>query len=81
VSCSWRARLAQTTTPYFPERGDWQAGRRSNPDSHRAARRGDQVCGSIETPAPRDQSQVQQQTFGKSEPHSEIIGPMKVARR
>jgi CubicO group peptidase (beta-lactamase class C family) len=68
-----------TTTPYFPERGEWQA-RPPQQSGFNVARLDEAIKFAVasETAAPKDQAQVQKQTFGKSELHSEIIGPMKV---
>jgi hypothetical protein len=73
------AASAQTTAPYFPERGDWQS-RPPQQSGFDVARLEEAIRFAVanENPAPKDQAQVQRQTFGKSEPHSEIIGPMKV---
>src|SRR5262245_4243898 len=70
---------AQTTAPYFPERGEWQA-RLPQQSGFNGARLDEAIKFAVasENPAPKDQAQAQKQSFGKSEPHSEIIGPMKV---
>ena len=71
------AALAQTT--YFPERGNWQS-RPPQQSGFGVARLDEAIKFALanETPGPKDQAVVQQQSFGKSEPHSEIIGPTKV---
>ena len=75
------AAFAQTTAPYFPERGDWQS-RPPKQSGFDVARLDEaiQFAAANENPAPKDQALAQQQTFGKSEPapHNAIIGPMKV---
>jgi CubicO group peptidase (beta-lactamase class C family) len=73
------AASAQTAQPYFPERGDWQS-RPPQQSGFDVARLDEAIQFAVanENPAPKDQALAQQQTFGKSEPHSAIIGPMKV---
>jgi len=73
------AASAQTPAPYFPERGDWQS-RPPRQSGFDVARLDDAIQFAVanENPAPKDQALAQQQTFGKSEPHNAIIGPMKV---
>lgn len=63
--------------PYFPPRGDWQ---RRTPEQAglNAAALGAAIAyaQANENPAPRDQAVAQAQSFGASEPHDAIIGPM-----
>jgi CubicO group peptidase (beta-lactamase class C family) len=65
------AAAAQT---YYPERGDWQ---RRAPQNATVLDEAVKFAIASETSNPRDQALTQAQTFGKSEPHSAIIGPMK----
>jgi CubicO group peptidase (beta-lactamase class C family) len=68
---------AQSDGPYFPPRGEWQ--RRTpeqaglNPTALAAAV---EYAQANENRAPRDQAISQAQSFGDSEPHDAIIGPM-----
>jgi CubicO group peptidase (beta-lactamase class C family) len=70
---------AQTAAPYFPERGEWQS-RPPQQSGFDAAALDAAIRFAVasETAAPRDQALVQAQSFGAREPHSTIIGPMKV---
>ena len=78
---AWMVTLASSAAAqiYYPDRLDWQ--RRAPHEAGMSAAALDEAVKfaiAAETEAPRDQALTQAQSFGAREPHSSIIGPMKV---
>ena len=71
---------AQQVVPFFPERGEWPS-RPPQQSGFDVARLDEAIKFAVanETSQPKDQAQVQRETFGKTEPapHNAIVGPMK----
>ena len=66
------------TSTYFPERFDWQH-RKPEDVGMNGALVNDAVKVAVasESTTPRDQMENQASSFGRTEPHSTVIGPMK----
>ena len=77
IVCAVVLTAAQAQT-YYPDRGNWQ--RRAPQQAGlnaQALKEAVRFAVEAESENPRDQALTQAQTFGKTEPHNTIIGPMK----